>query len=91
MNKKELLLKIEHAIKLMKDEKVNKNKGKLQEIIDSFERAKIRLNNNELTFNAVRGAARIYADIYGYHTDIIPECLYDVEKRMDEFLKENTQ
>ncbi|WP_445493700.1 hypothetical protein [Photorhabdus sp. SF281] len=89
MNKKTLLLEMENAIKLMENEKINNNKGKLQAIIDLFERAKIRINNNNLKFNAIRGAARMYAEMYSDYMNPIPEYLYHVEKKMDKFLEEN--
>ncbi|KKB04922.1 hypothetical protein [Pantoea anthophila] len=89
MNKQGLLVEIEKASSYIEVVMNNENKGGLIVFIDELKLLKVKVINNSLVNNPLRGFPRRYAEMYNDYLHTITDVMHKIEKSVDVYLDGN--
>lgn len=89
MQKKDLLREIDIAYTYIEKVMNAENKGGLKELVADLDRLKLKVIDNALVINPLRGFPRKYAEMYKDYLHPITEVLSSVEKSVDIYLESN--
>lgn len=86
MDKTALLSEIDNTINHIEMIIKTEHKEDLRTFIDDLERLKIKVLNNEVKNNPLRGFARRYAEMYNDYLNPVTDVLDGMEKAVDIYL-----
>ncbi|KTR46827.1 hypothetical protein NS303_18270 [Pantoea ananatis] len=89
MNKQELMVEIDKASSYIEQVMNNENKGGLRVFIDELKLVKVKVINNSLINNPLRGFPRRYAEMYNDYLHTITDVMNKIEKSVDVYLDSN--
>jgi len=89
MNKQELMVEIDKASSYIEQVMNNENKGGLKVFIDELKSLKVKVINNSLMNNPLRGFPRRYAEMYNDYLHTITDVMNKIEKSVDAYLDSN--
>ncbi|WP_034912082.1 hypothetical protein [Erwinia sp. 9145] len=87
MDKKTFLSEIDKTINNIEVVIKAERKEDLRNFIDDLERLKVKVINNEIKNNPLRGFARRYAEMYNDYLNPITDVLDRMEKAVDSYLE----
>ncbi|MGX5108445.1 hypothetical protein ACWKYD_06535 [Enterobacter cloacae] len=89
MEKNNLLNEIDKASVYIENIMNSENKGGLKELIADLDKLKLKVVDNTLVNNPLRGFPRRYAEMYNDYLHPITDVLDNVEKSVDSYLETN--
>lgn len=89
MNKQELLVEIDKASSYIEGVMNDENKGGLIVFIDELKSLKVKIINNNLMNNPLRGFPRRHAEMYNDYLHTITDVMSKAEKSVDVYLDKN--
>ncbi|MBW1212754.1 hypothetical protein KYI92_00040 [Pantoea allii] len=89
MNKQELMVEIDKASSYIEQVMNSENKGGLKVFIDELKSLKVKVINNSLMNNPLRGFPRRYAEMYNDYLHTITDVMNKIEKSVDAYLDSN--
>lgn len=89
MEKNNLLNEIDKASVYIETIMNSENKGGLKELIADLDKLKLKVVDNTLVNNPIRGFPRRYAEMYNDYLHPITDVLDNVEKSVDNYLETN--
>ncbi|MEB6533656.1 hypothetical protein MXM51_03725 [Pantoea stewartii] len=89
MNKQELMAEIDKASSYIEQVMNKENKGGVKVFIDELKALKVKVINNSLMNNPLRGFPRRYAEMYNDYLHTIMDVMNKIEKSVDVYLTSN--
>ncbi|WP_039660428.1 MULTISPECIES: hypothetical protein [Pantoea] len=89
MNKQQLLVEIDKTSSYIEGVMNGENKGRLIVFIDELKLLKVKVMNNSIMNNPLRGFPRRYAEMYSDYLHAITDVMSKIEKSVDAYLDSN--
>lgn len=89
MNKQKLLVEIDKTSSYIEGVMNGENKGRLIVFIDELKFLKVKVMNNSIMNNPLRGFPRRYAEMYNDYLHTITDVMSKIEKSVDLYLDSN--